>query len=59
MKQKANEVIIYNTPDGGVKLSVFVEDETVWLTQKQIAELFKTTKSNISEHVKTYTAKRN
>lgn len=40
----ANEVIIYETQDGKTKIDVTIENETVWLTQKQMAELFQTTK---------------
>ena len=44
------EVIIYQTEDGLVKLETRFEGETVWLTQMQMAELFNTTKQNISYH---------
>ena len=44
-----NEIILYQ-PDDELKLDVRVEDETVWLTQMQMAELFQTTKQNISLH---------
>jgi len=43
-----NELIKYN--DGEIELAVSVESETIWLTQKQIAELFEVTKQNISLH---------
>jgi hypothetical protein len=45
-----NEIILYQ-PNDSVKLEVRLEDETVWLTQAQMAELFTTTKQNISLHV--------
>lgn len=45
------EIIIYQ-PDEAVKLEVRLEDETVWLTQAQIVELFQSSKANISEHIK-------
>lgn len=45
------EIILYQ-PDETVKLEVRMEDETVWLTQAQIAELFQSSKANISEHIK-------
>lgn len=48
----ANKVIIYKTQDGKTKIDVTVENETVWLTQKQMAELFQTTKQNVSLHIK-------
>jgi len=45
------EIIIYQTEDGRAKIDVRLEDETVWLTQAQIAELFQTSKQNISLHI--------
>ena len=39
-----SEIIIYQTEDDRTKISVRMEDETVWLTQAQMAELFQTTK---------------
>lgn len=47
-----NEIIIYQTQDGKTKIDVKIEDETVWLTQSQMADLFETTKQNISQHIK-------
>ena len=44
------EIIMYQ-PDETIRLEVRVEDETVWLTQQQMAELFLTTKQNVSLHV--------
>jgi hypothetical protein len=46
-----NEFIIYKTDDGQVKIEVRLEDENVWLTQNAMAELFDTTKQNISLHI--------
>ena len=45
------EIILYQ-PDNEVKLEVRLEDETVWLTQTQIVELFQFSKANISEHIR-------
>ena len=45
------EIILYQ-PDEAVKLEVRLEDETVWLTQVQLVELFQSSKANISEHIK-------
>lgn len=50
MKEEG-EIILYQ-PDDEVKLEVRLEDETVWLTQAQIVELFQSSKGNISEHIK-------
>ena len=46
------DIIIYQTEDGLTKIDVRVENETVWLSQQQMAELFDTTKQNISLHIK-------
>ena len=46
------EIIIYQTEDGLTKLDVRMEDETVWLTQQQMAELFKTSRTNVVDHIK-------
>ena len=45
-----NEIILYQ-PDNSISLEVRVEDETVWLTQAQMTELFQSTKQNISLHI--------
>ena len=45
------EVLIYQSDDGLTKIDVRLEEDTVWLTQLQLAELYKTSKSNISEHI--------
>ncbi len=44
--------LFYTTPDDEVKLQVFLQNETLWLTQKLIAELFHVSKTTISEHLK-------
>lgn len=44
--------ILYQTPSGEVSLSVLLKDETIWLTQKMMAELFQTTPQNITIHLK-------
>lgn len=46
------EIIIYQTEEGHIKIDVKIVDETVWLTQSQLCELYQTSKSNISEHIK-------
>jgi len=45
------EIILYQTEDGNSKIEVHLENETVWLSQAQMVELFQTTKQNISLHV--------
>ena len=47
-----SSLILYQTPDGQTRVEVKLEDETVWLTQAQMAEIFDTTKQNISTHFK-------
>lgn len=49
---KQNNFIIYTTDDGQVEIEVRLENENVWLTQNSMAELFDTTKQNISLHIK-------
>ncbi len=46
------EILFYQTEDGSTRIDVHLQDETVWLTQAQMAELFQTTKQNINLHVK-------
>jgi len=46
-----SQIAIYQTPDGQTKLQVKMEDETVWLTQDQMAELFEKGRSTITEHI--------
>lgn len=46
------EIAIYQSKDGQTKIDVRFEDETVWLTQAQLVELYQSSKSNISEHIK-------
>lgn len=52
MNQDSNKILIYTSDDGQVKIEVRLEDENVWLTQNAMAELFDTTKQNISLHIK-------
>lgn len=52
MIENKGDIIIYKTQDGLTKINVKFEDETVWLTQAQLVELYQTSKSNISEHIK-------
>lgn len=46
-----NKIIIYQTDDGKTQLDVKLENETVWLTQNQMVDLFQTTKQNVSLHI--------
>ena len=52
MRKKSTEVIIYKSADGLSEFSVQLENEDVWLTQKQLVGLYQATKSTVSEHIK-------
>ncbi|MFN0140070.1 MAG: virulence RhuM family protein [Pyrinomonadaceae bacterium] len=52
MPENSSEILIYQAPDGITKVDVVVEDETVWLNQSQLTDLFQTTKQNISLHIR-------
>jgi hypothetical protein len=52
MNDRDGEIIIYVNESGGSKIEVKLHGETVWLSQKQLAELFGTTKQNIGQHTK-------
>jgi len=47
-----SELLIYQDSDGQIKIDVHLEDETVWLTQEHMAELFGKSKKTISEHIR-------
>ncbi|MDQ8003475.1 MAG: hypothetical protein REI64_01670 [Pedobacter sp.] len=46
-----NQIIIYQSPDGQTNIEVKLENDSVWLTQSQMQELFNQTKQNISLHI--------
>ena len=48
--ENRGEIVLYQ-PDNSLKLEVWFEDETVWLSQAQMAELFQTTRNNVSIHL--------
>ncbi len=50
--EKTGKIVIYQTDDGETQIDVKFEDETVWLTQAQLCELYQTSKANVSEHIK-------
>ncbi len=52
MEENKSQIIIYQTENGETKLDVRFQDETVWLTQKLMAELFQTSVPNINMHLK-------
>ena len=46
------DIIIYNTADGKAEIKLYADNGTVWLTQAQMVDLFNSSKSSISEHIK-------
>jgi len=50
--ENKSEILMYRNSDGGVQLDVRLEEETVWLTQAHLCELFQKSKATISEHIK-------
>lgn len=52
MNNEKGNIVIYQTEDGQTHIEVKMEDETLWLTQAQLVELYQTSKSNVSEHIK-------
>ena len=52
MDNNNSQILIYQTEDGQTKIDVRLQDETVWLTQRMLAELFQTTPQNITLHLK-------
>ena len=50
--QISSQILIYQAEDGQTKIEVQLQEETVWLAQKHMAELFQTSKQNIGQHLK-------
>lgn len=48
----SSELILYQTQDGGTRIECRLENETVWLSQKQMADLFQVTPQNVTMHIK-------
>ena len=46
-----SDIIIYQNEEGNIKIDVRLEEETVWLTQAQLCELFQKSKATVSEHI--------
>jgi hypothetical protein len=46
-----SEIVLYKSSDGSIKLDVVLENETVWLTQEQMADLFGKARTTINEHI--------
>ena len=52
MAEDKGQILLYQTPDGESRIEVRLQDETVWLSLDQMAELFQHNKSTISRHIK-------
>lgn len=52
MSEEKGSIIVYRAEDGGAKIEVRLEDENVWLTQQQMAELYQSSRTNVVEHIK-------
>ena len=50
--QEINQFVLYSTKNGNVKLEIFLEEETLWLSQKMMAELFEVEVNTINYHIK-------
>ena len=51
IEETENNIVIYQTQDGKTRIDVKIENDSVWLTQKQMVELLQSSKANISEHI--------
>ena len=51
-KEGFNEILLYTTPNGNVKVEIYLQNETVWLTQQKIADLFGVERSVATKHLK-------
>jgi hypothetical protein len=51
-KEGLNEILLYTTPNGGVKVEIFLQNETIWLSQQKIADLFGVQRPAITKHLK-------
>ena len=52
MLEQNNPIIIYQSEDGNTRIDVKFENETVWLTQQQLCDLYQTSRTNVVEHIK-------
>lgn len=51
MEESFKKFVLYTAPSGEIRVDVLLQNESVWLTQRAIAELFAVVKSTISEHL--------
>ncbi len=47
-----NEILLYTTPNGNVKVEIYLQNETIWLTQQKIADLFGVDRTVVTKHLK-------
>ncbi len=59
MQENKSNILIYQTEEGVTKIETQLLDETVWLTQAQLCELFQKSKSTVNEHLKIFLKKYN
>jgi len=52
MENQKGEILFYQREDGSAQIDVRLEEDTVWLTQAQLAILYQSSKANVSEHIK-------
>ena len=52
LDENQGDIVIYQTDDGDTKIDVRFVDESVWLTQQQMAELFQSSRTNSVEHIR-------
>ena len=52
MKKAKTEILIYQSKDGIIKIDARLENETIWLNQYQLAELFQTDRTSIAKHIR-------
>lgn len=51
-KEGFNEILLYTTPNGRVKVEIYLQNETIWLTQQKIADLFGVQRPAATKHLK-------
>jgi hypothetical protein len=51
-KSGFSEILLYTTPNGKVKVEIYLQNETIWLTQQKIADLFGVDRTVITKHLK-------
>ena len=59
VEENKGDIVIYRSGNGDTKIDVHFQDETVWLTQAQLCELYQSSKANVSEHIKNILRKAN